>query len=140
MMLTDTLTAEGYDVHPADSGELALASVTASRPELILLDVRMPGMDGFEVCRRLKAATESRDIPLIFISALTETLERVEGLNLGAVDFISKPIQKQELVARIQTHLELSRLRNHLEELVAERSETLKAANQQLRLELAERL
>jgi PAS domain S-box-containing protein len=140
MMLTDTLTAEGYDVHPADSGELALASVSASRPELILLDLRMPGMDGLEVCRRLKAATESRDIPLIFLSATTETSERVEGLKLGAVDFISKPFHKEELLARIQTHLELSRLRNRLEELVTERTENLRIANEQLRLELADRL
>src|SRR5262245_59500675 len=68
VMLTDTLTAQGYDVRPADSGELALASIEATRPDLILLDIRMPGMNGFEVCRRLKGRTESRDIPLMFIS------------------------------------------------------------------------
>ena len=140
MMLTEALTAEGYDVRPADTGELAIAAVGSAKPEIILLDVRMNGIDGFEVCRRLKATPESRDIPIIFLSALHETAERVHGLKLGAVDFVSKPFQKEELIARIQTHLELSRLRNHLEELVAERTEALRATNTQLRLELAERL
>ena len=82
VMLTDTLAAEGYDVRPADSGELALASLEATKPDLILLDIRMSGMDGFEVCRRLKARSESRDIPLMFISGISEISERVEGLKL----------------------------------------------------------
>ena len=140
MVLTETLTAQGYDVRPADSGELALASVVAAKPELILLDIRMSGMDGFEVCRRLKARKESRDIPLMFISGITEINERVEGLKLGAVDFVSKPFQKEELLARIGTHLELSRLRSKLEQMVEERTAHLDAANEHLRLELAERL
>jgi PAS domain S-box-containing protein len=97
-------------------------------------------MNGFEVCRRLKARRESRDIPLMFISAITETEERVEGLRLGAVDFVSKPFRKEELLARIETHLELSRLRERLEQQVAERTAKLKAANEQLRAELAERI
>ena len=139
-MLTDILVSQGYDVRPADSGELALASIEATQPELILLDIRMPGMDGFEVCRRLKERTETRQIPLIFLSAITDTKERVEGLRLGAVDFISKPFQQEELLARLRTHLELSRLRARLEEMVAERTAHLNAANEQLRLELAERL
>jgi len=139
-MLTDILVSQGYDVRPADSGELALASIEATQPELILLDIRMPGMDGFEVCRRLKERTETRQIPLIFLSAITDTKERVEGLRLGAVDFISKPFQQEELLARLRTHLELSRLRAKLEEMVAERTAHLNAANEQLRVELAERL
>ena len=139
LMLTNTLIAEGYDVRPADSGELAIASVAAATPELILLDICMPGMDGFEVCRQLKAAPETKDIPLMFLSGLTDTKECVEGLKLGAVDFVSKPFQKEELLARIETHLELSRLRNRLEHMVAERTANLKAVNEQLRTELAER-
>jgi PAS domain S-box-containing protein len=138
-MLTGILAAEGYDVRPADSGKLALASVESTKPDLILLDIRMPGMDGFEVCRRLKERIDSREIPLVFISSLTDVSERVQGLELGAVDFISKPFQKQELLARIRTHLELSRLRSRLEQMVAERTAQLNAANEQLRLELAER-
>ena len=140
MVLTEILVEQGYDVRPADSGELALASVVATKPELILLDIRMSGIDGLEVCRRLKARKESRDIPLMFISGITEVNERVEGLKLGAVDFISKPFQKEELLARIATHLELSRLRSQLEQMVEERTAHLDAANEQLRLELAERL
>ncbi len=140
MVLTETLVAQGYDVRPADSGELALASVVATKPELILLDIRMSGMNGLEVCRRLKARKESRDIPLMFLSGITEINERVEGLKLGAVDFVSKPFQKEELLARIATHLELSRLRSKLEQMVEERTAHLDAANEQLRLELAERL
>jgi putative two-component system response regulator len=84
-------------------------------PELILLDIIMPGMDGFEVLRRLKAQDKTCDIPVIILSSITETAQRVEGLNLGAVDFISKPYQPNELLARVRTHMELFRLRVRLE-------------------------
>jgi PleD family two-component response regulator len=114
-LITDILTAAGYRVHPADSGELALASVVASPPDLILLDIMMPGIGGFEVLRWLKAREGSRDIPVIFLSALNETSQRVEGLKLGAVDFIAKPFQTEELLARVQTHVELRRVRVQLE-------------------------
>jgi PAS domain S-box-containing protein len=140
MMLTDILTAEGYDVRPADSGELALAALAAAKPDLILLDIRMPGMDGLEVCRRLKANKESRDIPVMFISAVTEVEERVRGLKIGAVDFVSAPFRKEELLARIRSHLDLSRLRQRLEQSVAERTAQLKTANERLQVELAERI
>jgi PAS domain S-box-containing protein len=140
LMLVNILNAEGYQVRPADSGELALASVAAAKPELILLDIRMPGMDGFEVCRRLKAVKETRDIPVMFLSAVPDSEERVEGLKLGAVDFVSKPFFKEELLARIDTHLELSRLRGRLALRVAQRTAKLKAANEQLEVELAERI
>jgi len=137
-VLTSTLTAEGYTVQPADSGELALASIAANPPELILLDIRMPGMDGFEVCRRLKAQEYSRNIPVVFLSALSEVGDRVEGLKLGAVDFISKPFRKEELLARVETHLELARLRASLERRVAERTAELHEANRRLQEELDE--
>jgi PAS domain S-box-containing protein len=140
LMLTETLTEAGYAVGPADSGELALASVATAKPELILLDIRMAGMDGLEVCRRLKARTETRDIPVVFLSGITEIKERIEGFSLGAVDFVTKPFQKEELLARIHTHLELSRLRNRLEHLVLERTAHLNAANEHLVHELAERI
>jgi putative two-component system response regulator len=90
-LLADTLAAEGYQVLPVESGELALASVAARPPDLILLDIYLSGMDGFQVCRRLKAQVESCDIPIVFISASGESAERVEGLKLGAVDYITKP-------------------------------------------------
>ena len=119
-LLTAILSEEGYQVHSADSGELALASIAASLPDLILLDIRMPGMDGFEVLRRLKAQERSRDIPVILLTAFTETENRVEGFRLGAVDFISKPFQRDELLARVHTRLDLFRLRVQLEHQATE--------------------
>jgi light-regulated signal transduction histidine kinase (bacteriophytochrome) len=115
-LLADILTAEGYEVRPANSGELALASAAARLPELILLDIRMPGIDGFEVLRRLRATPESSRVPVIFLSAVAEMDARVEGLKLGAVDFVSKPFQREELLARVKTHVELFRLRQLLEQ------------------------
>jgi DNA-binding response OmpR family regulator len=119
-LLTGILGQEGYEVRPADSGQLALASVEERPPELILLDIRMPGMDGFEVLRRLKAREESRRIPVIILSAATELDQRVAGLRLGAVDFVRKPFEREELLARVATHLELFRLRTELELQAAE--------------------
>ena len=135
-LLTDTLVAEGYDVRPAISGELALRSAAGNPPELVLLDIRMAGMDGFEVARRLRAEPATREVPVIFVSAVTETEEKVQGFELGAVDFVTKPYQREELLARVRTHLELTRLRSHLEDLVAERSAELKASERKLRSSL----
>jgi PAS domain S-box-containing protein len=132
-LLTTILKAEGYEVRPADKGELALASIGVERPELILLDIRMPGMDGFEVCRRLKACEETRDIPLLFLSGSVEMSERVEGLKLGAVDFVTKPFHREELLARVRTHLELGRLRSNLERQVEERTAELRESEQRFR-------
>jgi two-component system, cell cycle sensor histidine kinase and response regulator CckA len=138
-LLTAILRAEGYGVRLADGGALALASIERNRPELILLDVRMPGLDGFEVCRRLKQRDETRDIPLIFISASGEIEEQVEGFRLGAVDFVMKPFQREELLARVRTHLELGQLRAELEKLVSQRTAELRVAVERLQLEVAER-
>jgi PAS domain S-box-containing protein len=132
-LLTGILTSEGYHVRAADSGRLALASVDAWLPELILLDIRMPGMDGFEVCRRLKMGDKSRSVTVMFISAASDLEERVKGLALGAVDCISKPFQREELLARVRTHLELSRLREDLERQVSERTAELSRTVDQLR-------
>lgn len=124
-LLTEMLTAEGYSVRPADSGALALATAAARTPELILLDIRMPGMDGFEVFKRLKAGPGSKSVPVIFLSASVDATERLEGLKLGAVDFIAKPFKREELLAKVRTHMELSLLRARLEALVAERTREL---------------
>src|SRR3954454_19094005 len=121
-LLAAVLTAEGYEVRAADAGELALASIAVKRPDLILLDIRMPGMDGFEVCRRLQEGVDTRDIPVIFLSGSAGLRERVEGFRLGAVDYVTKPFQREELLARVRTHLELGMLRAHLERQVAERT------------------
>src|SRR5215831_12898090 len=125
-LLTGVLAAEGYHVRSADSGKLALVSVAAWLPKLILLDIRMPGLDGFEVCRRLKAADQSRCIPVIFITAANEVDVRVKGLAAGAVDYITKPFQREELLARVRTHLELGRLRDELERQVSDRTAELR--------------
>ena len=121
-LLTSILTEAGYRVRPSDSGSLALASVENSPPDLILLDMRMPVMDGLEVCRQLKARKESREIPVVFVSGSADAEVRVDGLEIGAVDFVIKPFNRAELLARIRTHLELSRLRSQLESQVALRT------------------
>jgi putative two-component system response regulator len=131
-LLTDILNAEGYEVRAAINGELALRSAISNPPELVLLDIRMPEMDGFEVCRRLKAQPETSQVPVIFVSALTDTDEKVRGFELGAVDFVTKPYQREELLARVRTHLEVDRLRNHLEEVVDERTQKLKESQSRL--------
>ena len=101
-LLWTILNAEGYQVGVADGGRLALASVALTRPELILLDVRMPEMDGFEVCRQLKERKYSRDIPVIFLTGSSDAHERLEGFRLGAVDYITKPFQREELLAALE--------------------------------------
>ncbi len=132
-LLTGILAAEGYHVRSANSGQLALASIAARAPELILLDIRMPGIDGFEVCRRLQASEETRNIPLMFISVATELEERITGFALGAVDYINKPLRREELLARVRTHLELGQLRARLEKQVSQRTLELAATVERLR-------
>ncbi|MBS1212050.1 MAG: two-component system response regulator, partial [Proteobacteria bacterium] len=101
-LLCELLTAAGYSVREAPDGELALMTCAIKPPDLILLDIRMPGMDGYEVCRRLKADPKTRDVPpIIFISALRETEDKLLGFQAGAVDFISKPFQAEEVLARV---------------------------------------
>jgi two-component system cell cycle sensor histidine kinase/response regulator CckA len=132
-LLSGILATEGYKVRSADSGRLALASVNAWLPQLILLDIHMPDTDGFEVCRQLKAGEKTRDVPLIFISATSDVDERVAGLKLGAVDYITKPFRREELLARVETHLELGRLRSQLEAQVSQRTKELGATIDRLR-------
>ena len=132
-LLTDLLKNEGYEVHSAINGDLALRSAMSNPPDLVLLDIRMAGMDGFEVCRRLKAQEQTRGIPVIFVSAMSATDEKVQGFELGAVDFVTKPYQREELLARVRTHLELMSLRHHLEEVVVERTQELKESEEKFR-------
>ncbi len=127
-MLKAVLSTEGYQVNCADSGQQALTSVDAQLPELILLDINMPAMDGFEVLGQLKARHESQDIAVIFLSGLTEIEKRIEGFKLGAVDFIVKPFHPEELLARVRTHLDLRRLRNRFKHQAAD----LRLANELL--------
>jgi PAS domain S-box-containing protein len=138
-LLTAMLTEEGYRVRPADGGKLALASAAVEPPELILLDMRLPDIDGREVFRRLKAREATRDVPIMFISGSADAEEQLEGLTLGAVDFVVKPFRRAELLARVSTHLELGRLRRQLEFQVAQRSEELQRTINTLLFEVAER-
>jgi putative two-component system response regulator len=135
-LLTDLLREDGYEVRAAINGELALNAASQTPPELVLLDIRMPGMDGYEVCRRLKVQPATRDVPVIFVSAATESDEKVKGFTVGAIDYVTKPYQRDELLARVHTHLELNRLRNHLEDLVEERTAALKESERKLRTSL----
>ncbi|MEH1843944.1 MAG: response regulator [Nostoc sp.] len=109
-VLFDILNNSGFKVSIAKSGESALQKAQETLPNLILLDVMMPGIDGFETCRRLKNNPKTKDIPVIFMTALSETVEKVKGLHLGAVDYITKPIEHEEVLARINVHLELRRM------------------------------
>jgi phosphoserine phosphatase RsbU/P len=115
-LLTQMLTERGYRVRAVTSGQRALDSIAVELPGLILLDIRMKGMDGFEVCCRLKADPRSQDVPIIFISALTDTEDKLRAFQAGGVDYVTKPFQVEEVMARIKTHLALRRLQMRLEE------------------------
>jgi signal transduction histidine kinase len=132
-VLVDTLSEAGYQLMVAEDGEDALAQTTHTKPDLILLDVMMPGLDGFETCARLKAAPGTRDIPVIFMTALNETAEKVRAFNAGAVDYITKPIQHEEALARIGTHLTIRRLRGKLEHQLALTERFMRIASHDLR-------
>src|SRR5262247_2677225 len=116
--LSAILKAKGYQISVATNGKQALAAVDRIRPDLILLDVMMPEMDGFETCRQLKAAEQWRQIPVIFLTAKTETADIVKGFELGAVDYVGKPFNAHELLARVNTHLTIDRLHRENERLL----------------------
>ncbi|HTY88129.1 MAG TPA: sigma-54 dependent transcriptional regulator [Candidatus Acidoferrum sp.] len=139
-LMSELLTRHGYRVRPATNGTLALKSVAAKTPDLILLDVSMPGMDGYEVCRRLKADEKSSRIPVIFISAFGDTQQKVTGFEAGGIDYIAKPVEAEEVLARVRTHLRLRQAEealrdahNTLELRVQERTAELQSSNQALR-------
>jgi two-component system, NtrC family, sensor kinase len=111
-----TLSNLGYEVLVEMDGLSAIEQVKNNPPDLILLDIMMPKIDGFETCRRLQADPETKDIPIIFMTALTDSVEKVKGLKLGAVDYITKPFQQEEVLARIQVHINLRRLNQELDE------------------------
>jgi serine phosphatase RsbU (regulator of sigma subunit) len=115
-LLSKMLSEQGYQVHPVPDGPLALAAARAEPPDLILLDIRMPGMSGYEVCEHLKADAQTRDIPIIFISALDATQDKVKAFNVGGVDYITKPFQFEEVLARVETHLALRELQKQLQD------------------------
>jgi signal transduction histidine kinase len=113
-LLAKLLTEHGYRVRVAPNGERALATIQKEPPDLILLDIVMPNMDGYEVCRRLKADKRTSNIPVIFVSASNEAFDRVTAFSIGAVDYITKPFQIEEILTRVQTHLSLEEMRTLL--------------------------
>ncbi|MDM8565837.1 response regulator [Candidatus Halobeggiatoa sp. HSG11] len=114
-LLTNILKHAGYQVRPASDGKLALRTVKVKLPTLILLDIRMPDMDGYQVCQHLKASEETRGIPVIFISALGESMDKVKAFEVGGVDYIIKPFEMAEVLARVRTHLSIGTMQHRLE-------------------------
>lgn len=152
IMLADVLEHAGFEVILAQSGKMALEAVESTLPDLILLDVVMPEMDGFETCRQLKDNLATQEIPIIFMTALSDTKHKVEGLDLGAVDYITKPFHPKEVLARVNLHLKLYSLTQQLaeqnlilEQRIAERTAELNQAvyelkNAQIQLIQSEKL
>ncbi|MCB0034165.1 MAG: response regulator, partial [Anaerolineales bacterium] len=146
-LLTQLLQEQGYRVRPAPNGAHALATVLKEPPDLILLDVVMPEMNGYEVCRHLKENKESQNIPIIFLSALHDTEDKITAFTAGGVDYITKPFQADEVLARVHTHLslrflqqELESINETLEEKVADRTAKLAQTNHELQAEIAQRI
>ena len=145
-VVRDCLVEFNYTILASEDGESAVTRAEYSRPDLILLDVMMPGIDGYETCRRLKSLETTKDIPVIFMTALSETEHKVKGLEVGAVDYITKPFQREELLARIAVHLHIRELTKKLQEAkdsletrVAERTAELAQAISDLHDEIIER-
>ncbi|HEV3200384.1 MAG TPA: response regulator, partial [Bryobacteraceae bacterium] len=138
-LMEDILRAEGYQVRSFPRGRLALAVARQDQPDLILLDITMPEMNGFEVCQHLKSDPKLMAIPVIFLSALSDAEDKLKGFSCGGVDYITKPFQVEEVQARVRTHLELHRLHSelrrhtdHLEEIVRERTRELEETQARL--------
>ncbi|MDJ0619300.1 MAG: response regulator [Calothrix sp. MO_192.B10] len=127
-VLCGAIAAAGWEILVATDGESAIEQAEYAHPDLILLDIMMPGIDGFETCQRLKANPDTHDIPILFMTALSDTVDKVRGLSTGAVDYITKPFQTEEVLARVNVHLKLRYL-----------SKKLERQNQELELRVQER-
>ncbi len=123
--LSELFESKGYVSRTVSNVHMAIASIAVAIPDLILLDIVMPGMSGYELCEHLKADEKTRDIPIIFISALDEVADKVRGFSVGGVDYITKPFQAEEVLARVGTHLTLRELQKRLEAQNAELQEAL---------------
>ncbi|MEG4058105.1 MULTISPECIES: response regulator [unclassified Microcoleus] len=115
-LLGRTLSAHGYKVRSVTTGEMAIRAARSPWTELILLDIKLPDLDGYEVCKQLKYDEKTAGIPIIFLSALNATFNKVQGLAVGGVDYIAKPFQVEEVLARVETHLTIRRLQQSLQE------------------------
>ncbi|MEH2401379.1 sensor histidine kinase [Nostoc sp.] len=131
-VLCEALNSEGFRFRVAVDGESAIAQAERNQPELILLDVQMPGIDGFETCCRLKANPITQNIPIIFTTALADTESKTKGFSLGAVDYIPKPFAQEEVISRVRVHLQLKQLTESLEEQVSDRTKALQKAQVKL--------
>ncbi len=145
-VVAEHLARSGFQIKVASTGEIGLNIAQRTQPDLILLDVMLPGMDGYEVCRLLKADAKTRDIPVIFMTAMTQTDNKIRGFKEGGVDYITKPLQQEEVLARVSTHLHLRELtlkledaKQDLEQRVIERTAELAEANDSLKKEIVER-
>ncbi len=138
-LLTKILSESGYTIKASTSGKFALKAVGTTPPDLILLDIMMPEMDGYEVCRQLKSNPDTADIPVIFISALSDTQDKLKAFAAGGVDYVSKPFQEAEVLARVNTHLTLRKMSEKLEGLVEYRTTQLTVKTEELQEEVDER-
>nr|MDA8135717.1 response regulator [Desulfobacteraceae bacterium] len=143
--LEELLDQFGFNLVVASNGKEALRLLQDALPDIILLDVLMPEMDGFEVCRQIKANRKTKDIPILFMTALTDPVNKVTGLELGGSDYITKPFQKEEVLTRLKTHfvmrqlqLQLQKVRQTLDDEVSFRTRELTKSNEQLKKELIE--
>ena len=139
-VLFQTLDGRGYNLLVAKNGEIALNIARKAMPDLILLDIMMPGIDGYEVCRQLKADALTHEIPVIFLSALGDTKDKVMGLDLGAVDYVTKPFQPDEVIARVNTHLTIHRLKREVQAKHDELEDELRSVAEEQRKLLPGRL
>jgi diguanylate cyclase (GGDEF)-like protein len=135
-VLVETLKNEGYNLSFATSGEIALTTVEKFKPDLILLDIMMPGIDGFETCQRLKQNKATHHIPVIFITAKTDTEDIVKGFTFGGVDYITKPFRQDEVLARVRTHLALQKILRDKDQLIAELKDTQEILENSARIDL----
>ncbi len=145
-MISQALSSHGYDIRSVTNGTLALASAQEAQPDLILLDIRMPDLSGYDVCKKLKEDPNTQEIPVIFISALNESIDKVEAFAVGGVDYLTKPLHIPEVLARIQAQLawrfslkEIQELNEQLEQRVEQRTAELALTNQTLQQEILER-
>jgi two-component system, NtrC family, sensor kinase len=124
-LLENVLSQRGLDVRPFTSGKMAIKAAENERPDLVLLDIMMPEMDGFEVCRQLKENEQLKDIPVIFISAMSETLDKIKAFSSGGVDYVTKPFQLEEVTARVETHLKLRQIQVELNQKTQKLQQTV---------------
>jgi signal transduction histidine kinase len=130
-LLSEMLSKQGYSVRSAISGTAAFMAIRTKRPDLILLDINMPNLNGYEVCRQIKSSESTRDIPVLFLSANSEAIDKVRAFQIGCLDYITKPFQVEEVLARVNTHLTLSRTQSELQQA---RADALRALEQEKEL------